>query len=277
MTIKQLKKENDSLKEISALKATISNAEAENDRSRHDGVNRCSSARVDVENEEREHGLQFLSNEYDDLSSFRRDDINKINLIEKKLKKLRDRVEELANAVDSAELYSYQYNLKIVGLPQAAEHESSEATAALCLNFFETMGADGININDIDIAHRVPLGRRSNEGASNGNRPDPVICKFTRRLARDKVLSKRQEVKKVKYSDLGLTSDDTVNYLAVYEHLTPRLQDLLFEAKKFQTSHRYQFCWAKGSTILLRQSSDSRVIKLKTMSDLEVLTSRHQS
>ena len=285
MTTKQLKKENDSLKaqleeltkEISVLKATINNAEAANDRSRHDGMNRCSSsARVDVENEEREHGLQFLSHEYDDLSSFRRDAINKINLIEKKLKKLGDRVEELANAVDSAELYSYQYNVKIVGLPQAAEHESSEATAALCLHLFETMGADGININDIDIAHRVPPRRRSNEGASNGNRPDPVICKFTRRLARDKVLSKRQEVRKVKYSDLGLTSDDTVNYLAVYEHLTPRLQDLLFEAKKFQTSHRYQFCWAKGSTILLRQSSDSRVIKLKTMSDLEVLTSRHQ-
>lgn len=51
MTTKQLKKENDSLKaqleeltkEISVLKATISNAEAANDRSRHDGVNRCSS------------------------------------------------------------------------------------------------------------------------------------------------------------------------------------------------------------------------------------------
>ena len=169
-------------------------------------MNRCSSTRVDIENEEREHGLQFLSNEYDDLSSFHRDAINKINLIEKKLKKLGDRVEELANAVDSAELYSYQYNLKIVGLPQAAEHESSEATAALSLNLFETMGADGININDIDIAHRVPPQRRSNEGASNGNRPDPVICKFTRRLARDEVLSKRQEVKKVKYSDLGMAS-----------------------------------------------------------------------
>lgn len=112
MTTKQLKKENDSLeaqlkeltKKISVLKATISNAEAANDRSRHDGVNRCSSsARV----EKREHGLQFLSNEYDDLASFRRDAINKINLIEKKLKKLGDRVEELANAVDSAELYSY--------------------------------------------------------------------------------------------------------------------------------------------------------------------------
>ena len=51
MTTKQLKKENDSLKaqleeltkEISVLKATTSNAEAANDRSRHDGVNRCSS------------------------------------------------------------------------------------------------------------------------------------------------------------------------------------------------------------------------------------------
>lgn len=150
------------------------------------------------------------------------------------MKKIGDRIEELASTIDAAEKYTYQYNLKIVGLPQATEQESSEATAALCLRLFKGMGVEGISITDLDIAHRVPRRRRSNEGASNGVTPDPVICQFTRRRARDKVLRARKEVRKVKYSHLGFSTDDTVNYLAIYEHLTPRLQDLLFEAKKFK-------------------------------------------
>ena len=56
--------------------------------------------------------------------------------------------------------------------------------------------------------------------------------------ARGKVLKAR----KVKYSHLGFSTYDTINYLAIYEHLTPRLQDLLFEGKKFQSNRHYQFC-----------------------------------
>ena len=112
---------------------------------------------------------------------------------------------------------------------------------------------------DIDTAHRVPTRRRSSEGIENEtSRPNPVVCKFTRRLAKDKVLAKRKEVNNVTYGDLGMSSDSdaTISHLAVYDHLTPRLQELLFEAKKFQTSHKFEFCRAKGSTILLRASSD---------------------
>ena len=184
-------------------------------------------------------------------------------------------MEELTNAIDAAEIYRYQYNLKIVGLPMTAEQEPAEATATLCLNLFEAMGIEGIGMMDIDIAHRIPARRRSSSAAENvSDRPDPVICKFSRRLAKEKVLAKRKEAINITYRDLGLTSDATVRNLAIYEHLTPRLQELLFEAKKFQTGNNYQFCWAKGSTVLLRASNDSRIIKLRSMSDLENLIRR---
>ena len=48
--------------------------------------------------------------------------------------------------------YSYQYNLKIVGVPEVKEHESSQDTANLCLKLFSGLGVD-ISITDIDIAH----------------------------------------------------------------------------------------------------------------------------
>ena len=95
------------------------------------------------------------------------------------MKKIRDEIEELASAIDAAEMY--QYNLKIVGLPQTTEQESSEATAAQCLKLFEAMGVEGICITYLDISHRVPRRRISNEGASNGVTLNSVICKFTRR------------------------------------------------------------------------------------------------
>ena len=48
------------------------------------------------------------------------------------------------------------------------------------------------------------------------------------------------------------------------------------EAKQFQSMYRYEFCWAKGSTILLRATRDSQVIKLKRMNDLEILRRREE-
>ena len=87
-------------------------------------------------------------------------------------------------------------------------------------------------------------------------------------------MAKRKEVANVKYRDIGLDSDDIINHLAVYKHLTSRLQELLFEAKEFQRSQKFEVCWAEGFTIFLQASSESRIIELSSGSDLEHLTTR---
>jgi hypothetical protein len=62
-------------------------------------------------------------------------------------------VNRIDKAIDDLLIYSYQYNLKIVGVPQLDDKESSDETAVLCINLFRAMGVD-ISISDIDIAHR---------------------------------------------------------------------------------------------------------------------------
>jgi 3-methyladenine DNA glycosylase AlkD len=62
--------------------------------------------------------------------------------------------------------------------------------------------------------------------------------------------------------------------ILIFNHLTPRLQELLYEAKKHLVTHRYKFCWAKGWAIFLRKTDNSRVIKLNTMQDLVDLQGR---
>ena len=59
----------------------------------------------------------------------------------------------LSKSIDSFEIYSYQFNVKITGLLLVAERESSKQMANLCLQLFRQIGVKEISINDINITH----------------------------------------------------------------------------------------------------------------------------
>jgi len=147
----------------------------------------------------------------------------------RKLDSLQRNVDKIGNAVNEMLHYSYQYNLKIVGVPEVKEHESSQDTANLCLKLFSGLGVD-VSITDIDIPHRVPL---RNVTASNGHRrlPNPIVCKFTRRMVRDAVLASRGSVNDLTTDLLDLPSTAVMDRIVIYNHLTPKLQELLRAAK----------------------------------------------
>lgn len=114
--------------------------------------------------------------------------------------------------------YSYQYNLKIVGYPQVNEFESSEDTAKLCLHLFSCLGVDRITLNDVDIAHRVPI-----RASAAVNKPNPIICKFARRFAKEKVMVARKASIHISSEDLGLPNNISLERIGIYDHLTPKL------------------------------------------------------
>ena len=70
-----------------------------------------------------------------------------------KLREATFKVNEIAKQIDAIEEYSYNYNIKIVGVPQITDQESAETTASLCLKLFIELGIKDITIEDIDIAH----------------------------------------------------------------------------------------------------------------------------
>ncbi|CAB4021461.1 Hypothetical predicted protein, partial [Paramuricea clavata] len=119
----------------------------------------------------------------------------------------------------SMEEYSYQFNVKIVGMPLKAEKESPETTANLCLQLFAALGVKDISLQDIDIAHRMPARRASSH-------PNSIICKFVWRLAKNKVMEARKEVSKLQAVQLGFSSGIPVEHVNIYDHLTPRLHTL---------------------------------------------------
>ena len=69
------------------------------------------------------------------------------------LKALNHRLNKLSAEVtrDEVEEYSYQFNVKIIGLPEKTS-EAAAVTSALCVKLFQEMGAE-VFLWDIDIAH----------------------------------------------------------------------------------------------------------------------------
>jgi hypothetical protein len=57
----------------------------------------------------------------------------------------------------------------------------------------------------------------------------------------------------------------------IFDHLTPRLQQLLVDAKKFKIENNYKCCWTKNSVIYLRRYEDSQPNRIKQRSELERL------
>ena len=130
---------------------------------------------------------------------------------------------------------SFQYNVKIIGFPEQDEHESAETTTQLCLKIFHAIGAEGVKKNDIDITHRV------NSRRSDSHYPRPIVCKFIRRLAKEEVMAHRNEGSNLNPDDLDLSADFHTENIRIYEHLIPRLRQLLSEANKLKSAHQFQY------------------------------------
>ena len=258
-TVQSLKLENDKLKDkIQEIFGELQNLRDEVKAGRNGG--QANSSEVTEE----EITTATPSNIQEDFKRYVND---KMSLIEKSVKHLSSQVDKISSSLDQVLEYSYSYNIKLVGVPELKQRESADETLQLCMRIFSSIGAE-IHPYDLDIAHRVPF-RNATDG-----RPKPIICKFTRRIARDRVMASRREVTRINPAVIGLRENSSLDRAAIYDHLSPRLQSLLSDAKKIKERYRFSFCWAKNSTIWLRKNESSRPVAIKNSSDLSTLTAR---
>ena len=71
-------------------------------------------------------------------------------------------------------------------------------------------------------------------------RTDRPIRKFVRRLVREKVMAARRGVSNLNAEDLGFSDEVDVSHIDLYDYLTTRLQEPLFESKKFKNANNYK-------------------------------------
>ena len=242
--------------------------------------------------------VQFLSDSYDALVKSESSLLKALENFSRRLDLLTVNVDRIDKAIDEMLYCSYQYNLKIVGvlacvqtspLPIFSEgggtsvhrigrssylrSESAQNTAELCVKLFSGLGVD-VSISEIDIAHRVPQRDTSTDNC-NLRQPNPIICKFTRRMTRDTVLASRGNPSRLTTEDLDLPSTAEINQ-SIYSHLTPRLQELLHSAKAHQNTYNYKWSWAKGAAIFLCKTDSSMTIRPRSIDDLTKLRLRER-
>ena len=148
--------------------------------------------------------LQYLSDEYDDLSASNSSAVDQLKTLSRRLNKLSAEVTRVGNAIDEVEEYSYQSNVKIIGLAEKSSETAAE-TSSLFVKLFQEMGAE---VSDIDIAHRAP-------SRQHNSAPKPIIYKFVRHFAKASVMETRQSAAEVNPSNIGLSVD------RIFDHLTP--------------------------------------------------------
>ena len=149
-------------------------------------------------------------------------------------------------------------------MPTVAERETAQQTADLCMKLFAALRVEGVHVslNDIDTACRVPSRVAS-------NRPNAIICKFVCRLTREKVMAAMRRVSNLNADDLGFSGMVDVSHIKLFDHLIPRMQELLFESKKFKDENTYKYCWAKNRYVHLRKTDTSTTVKLSSLEHLE--------
>jgi len=75
---------------------------------------------------QRESSVQFTSDKYDDLLKFVKDAECRLSLLFSRVSTVSKRCGETAVAIDEMLLYSYQYNLKIAGMPAESPNSAAE-------------------------------------------------------------------------------------------------------------------------------------------------------
>lgn len=80
-----------------------------------------------------------------------------------------------------------------------------------------------------------------------------------------------QRAAEVNPTSIGLSADNELRGVRIFDHLTAKKQQLLYEAKKLKERDRYRFCWAKNSIVYLRKDEVSRAIKITDMDCLRRL------
>lgn len=203
--------------------------------------------------EKMEQSLQHISDRFDEFEK-------QVGRQESEIKELKKRVAELEakedmnqvvqtqlqQEVNELEFRNRQLNLEIHGIPAVA----GEDLLALLNSVAEKLEVPPLAEADIQTVHRLPT------------KPDKVpgvIVRFTKQAVRDAWLKQKSKLK------------GSEPPMFIQENLTRHNRELLRAAKERAKDKGYRFTWHINGRILVRKDDGTRIIRIKTTTDLDRL------
>uniref|UniRef100_A0A1Y1KQY7 FP protein C-terminal domain-containing protein n=1 Tax=Photinus pyralis TaxID=7054 RepID=A0A1Y1KQY7_PHOPY len=169
--------------------------------------------------------------------------------------------QELQDRVGDLEQRSRIKNLEISGIPEIPGENPTD----IALNIFRLIGIE-LTATVIEACHRVPT--------RNPRKSKPIIVALNSRQLKNNILNTYRtkfKASKITVSNLYPTiNDDKIIFL--YDHLTVKNKNLLYESKKFAKDNNYKFTWVRDCKLFLRKNENSPIISISSMSDIEKLT-----
>ena len=150
---------------------------------------------------------------------------------DKELVDLRTNVQNLESQIESIELYSRRNSIRISGVEESDKEDILKETMTI---FEEKMTLPTpIAASDIDRIHRV---------GQKGNKPRPILVKFSNYAARDKVMGNRKSL------------EDTDIYLN--EDVTRQRSQLLYLFRQLKAQKKISKVWTHDGTIVVKDRAN---------------------
>lgn len=199
----------------------------------------------------------FISGKFDELLgeiNTLQEDNKKLKLENKAMKQqvadLSLKVENSIQDRDSLEQYTRRENLEIHGVPITKD----EDTDALVKKVAGLIDVE-IDQSDISVSHRQ---------SGKKNSTPFIIVRFVRRNVRDNLYRSRNLLRNFTTADIGFS---THNKIFINESLTKNVKKLFYEARNYQHTNHFQFCWSRYGKIHLKKNNDSDTLSFTNLAE----------
>lgn len=175
-------------------------------------------------------------------------------VLEKKdaeITQLNNKIDDLELKLDIAEQYSRRNCIRIAGLPESEDEDTTRVTMEL-IN--DTMALDPpLELQEVDRLHRV--------GKPDSQKPRGIIVKFATYRSRARVFNAKAALS-------GKLFGPAQKKVFINDDLTRQRSKLLYEARQLKKKRLIQDAWTREGTVLIMDKF-KKTTPLKSIKDLE--------
>lgn len=208
-------------------------------------------------NDEIEKSMKFLNTKYEDM-------LKKIDALEVERKQHLLKINLLETSLDDIQRNLKSSSIELRNVPISSEIETK---TDLCKIVQRTCNVLDVNVQEMGIRDVFRVNSKSGKGT--------IVAELASVLLKQDIIQgiksfkKQNSERSLTSSDIGIVGQKTPIFIS--EALTSKNRRLFFLARDLATSMSYKFCWTANGKIYLRKAVDAPRIEVKDESQIAAL------